>query len=359
MTHDAFVVRLPFKVSARAVVSYDGGVPNTYREQMGSTQQHAVEDRPVALLVGASGQVGAQMRRLLEAAPEKPRPLLSSSREREGWLRINLAELEGQEQVEQLLGSHSLSMIFCIGAMTDVEGCEGKPDLAERTNARGPAVLARYAHRRNLPFVYFSTEYVFDGSREEPGPYLETSPTHALSVYGKSKLNGECAVLAAHTDALILRTTVVYGQDSQEKNYLYSVLRNLAGRRSMKVPEDQISTPTFSEDLVHATLGLIEANASGVFHLCGPERVGRLDFAVRIANHFGLDTSLLYGVPTRELGQKAPRPLHAGLSIEKLTSGYPHLRMRTLAESLESCTTELVTFIEQVRAEPSVAERKL
>ena len=103
---------------------------------------------------------------------------------------------------------------------------------------------------------------------------------------------------------------------------------------SFRVPEDQISTPTYNRDLANATLRLVEAGATGVFNVCGPELLSRLQFAVYAARFWGLDTGLVSGVPTSGLVQRAPRPLNAGLLIDKLQNIYPEVRMRGLADSL-------------------------
>jgi dTDP-4-dehydrorhamnose reductase len=292
------------------------------------------EDRS-ALIVGAKGQVGSQLKRALEG--EGGRVLATAREPQAGWLLLDLAELSEQAQAATLLDGQALDMVLCAGGMTYVDGCEAEPDLAYRTNARGPGVLAGYAKSRGLPFVYYSTEYVFAGREEEPGPYTEASPTEPLSVYGKSKLAGEEQVLSAHPGALVLRTTVVYGPDEQQKNFVYSVMKNLRAGKVMKVAEDQISTPTYNRDLVKATLGLAGAGASGIFHVCGPELMGRLEFARRVAEMLGLDTSLLQGVSTAELAQVAPRPLHAGLAIGKLQRERRDLVMRTVEDSIRDC----------------------
>lgn len=297
------------------------------------------------LVVGATGQVGTRMLRLLEEDPSRGIPLATARAPHEGWLQLDLAELPDASAAAALLDPHPLSSIFCIAGMTNVDACEDVPDVAHRTNARGPAALAAYARRLGIPFVYFSTEYVFDGSPANPGPYPEDAPTNALSVYGKSKLAGELAVLDAHPEALVLRTTVVYGPDSREKNYLYSLMRNLTAGTPMRVPQDQVSTPTYNQDLILTALGLVQGRASGIFHVCGPELLGRLQFAQAVATHLGLDASLLHGVSTATLGQRAPRPLAAGLATDKLRSLYPHLRMRTVAEALADCAPELNAFL--------------
>lgn len=305
-----------------------------------------------ALVVGASGQVGAEMLRQLAEAHGTGYGLPTSRHASEaGWLALDLAAMDAAA-ADRLLSLYELDAVFCVAGMTDVEGCEGEPELAERTNARGPAVLAEYARGRDLPFVYYSTEYVFDGDPRRPGPYREEDLPHALSVYGRSKLDGEAAVLQAHPGALVLRTTVVYGPDTRGKNYVYSLMRNLGEGRRMRVPADQISTPTYSRDLVRATLGLVAAGASGVWHLCGPELLGRMEFALEVAKFLGLDATLLDPVPTAELGQRAPRPLAAGLSTDKLRSRFPGLAMRTVTESLADCEEELRAFQRTVEKPP-------
>jgi dTDP-4-dehydrorhamnose reductase len=295
--------------------------------------------QPTPLVVGASGMVGSQLLAWFGAESV----LATSRKPREGWLTLDLAELAAESQAAAILDQHTLDTVYCVGGMTYVDGCEAEPGLAFRVNARGPGILAAYARDRSLPFVYFSTEYVFDGSAADPGPYLETSAPNPLSVYGKSKLEGEQRVLAAHPGALIIRTTVVYGPDPGQKNYVYSLLRSLSAGTAIRVPEDQISTPTYNRDLIGTTIGLVKANATGIFHVCGPERMGRLQFAQKVAVKFCLDPSLLLGVPTAELGQAAPRPLQAGLTIQKLCNRHPALQMRTVAESLDDCAQQILS----------------
>lgn len=294
------------------------------------------------LIVGASGQVGTQMLRALGA-----RALATSRVAQEGWLRLDLAELSEVSQAAAVLDAEALDAVYCVGGMTHVDGCEAEPEVAWRTNARGPGVLAAYARGRGLPVVYFSTEYVFDGAADGVGPYAEDAMVHPLSAYGRSKLEGELRVMEAHPEALVLRTTVVYGPDPRQMNYLYALMRNLAAGTTMRVPEDQLSTPTYNRDLIAAALGLVKAGASGVFHVAGPERMGRLAFAREIAERLGLDAGLLEGVSTAALQQAAARPLDAGLSTEKLRRLHPELRMRTLQESLTDCAAELAGFLEQ------------
>ncbi len=294
---------------------------------------------PRSLLIGASGQIGSQMLHLLG----RKRCLVTSRRPGESAdLMLDLATVATLSDAEQILGEESLDVVYCLAGMTNVDGCEDVPELAHNTNCRGPAALALFAKTRGIPFVYFSTEYVFDGT---DGPYTEEERANPLCVYGKSKWDGELAVLAAYSQAIILRTTVVYGQDFGEKNYLYSLMRSLGAGKTMRVPEDQISTPTYNRDLATATVALVERGAQGIFHVCGPERMDRLEFARAVAAFLNLDGSLLQGLPTSALGQKARRPLSAGRSIDMLTGLYRDVEMRSLADGLEDCGEALIKFL--------------
>jgi dTDP-4-dehydrorhamnose reductase len=300
------------------------------------------------LVVGASGQVGAQFLTYFQSLSRVESVLPAARRpEYSDWLQLDLATLDAT-QTKQKLHGIDLRAMYVFAGMTNVDACEDQPELAFQTNAYGPALLAEYANSLTIPFVYYSTEYVFGGSAERPGPYLEDDIPEPRNVYGASKLAGEKAVLSAHPGALIIRTTVVYGEDPQGKNYLYTVLRLLGAGSQLRVPQDQISTPTFNRDLIRATIGLVDGGATGIYHVCGPELLGRLEFARRIAEHFRLNPALLQGKDTWELQQRATRPLAAGLATDKLRSLFPGLMPRDLATCLADCTSNLDPFVQSI-----------
>lgn len=289
-------------------------------------------DTPRALVLGASGQVGAELvRQLGPAALPSARGLLSPAR-----LSLDLHDAaEDPSLLDAILAEHNITAVYCAAGATDVERCESDPAWAAAANHLGPLALARAA--RHIPFVFFSTDYVFDGHEAPgtpPGPYVETAPTNPLSIYGRSKLLGEQAILDAHPSALIVRTTTVFGHDPQRKNFLYTLQRLLSAGTPMRVPTDQISTPTYNPDLAHATIALVEACATGVFHVAGPDIFSRYEFARLAAGILGLNASLIQPVTTAELNQRARRPLKSGLRIEKLLNTLPGLRMRGTAEAV-------------------------
>jgi dTDP-4-dehydrorhamnose reductase len=207
--------------------------------------------------------------------------------------------------------------VFFAAAYTHVDGCEADPARAFAVNRDAPAAAAREAARRRTPFVVYSTEYVFDGIAE---PYAEDAAPRPLSVYGRSKLECEQAVLAAHPDALVIRTSVLYGIDRQQKNFVYQTVRRARARERMKVPNDQRSSPTYVEDLATASIALVGKREHGVLHVAGPEILDRARFAQAICEAFGFDPGLVDPVPTAALAQPTPRPLAAGLSIDRARS---------------------------------------
>ncbi len=303
------------------------------------------------LIVGASGQVGAAMCRFLKKTGRAASVLPAARTPQQGWITLDLASLVEPADARTILEGEELSAILCIAGWTHVDGCESDPARSLQVNATGPAVLAAYAWERRVPFVYYSTDYVFNGFAATPGPYTEEAPTDPLSVYGRDKLTGENQVLGFHPEALILRTSGVYGADDQGKNFLYQVLKRLTLDQGVRVPEDQSSTPAYNADLARATFALLERGATGVFNACGPDLVDRKQFAERIAGQFGFGTESIEGVRTATLNQPAPRPLVAGLDSSKLARLCPEAPMRGIHEALVDCRPALEASIAQWRTE--------
>ncbi len=275
------------------------------------------------LVLGATGQLGAALCRQLgpAAIPAARRPPSPD------WLTLDLATLV--ESPDELVSTHSLTAILCSAGATDVERCQSDHDWADAANHLGPLALARAAAHARIPFVFYSTDYVFPGTPDNPGPYREDAPTHPLSVYGGTKRTGEVEILKENPAALVLRTTTVYGPDPQAKNFLYTLRRLLSSGQSMRVPTDQLATPTYNEDLAAATLALLRGGYSGLFHAAGPEMLSRIDFARLACRLLSLDASLLLPLTTPQLQQRAARPLIAGLDSTKLTTTLHHQFFRT------------------------------
>jgi dTDP-4-dehydrorhamnose reductase len=223
-------------------------------------------------------------------------------------------------------------VVFFPAGFTWVDGCEKDPDKARGANLHQPLNLARVAAEVGARFVYFSTDYIFDGTK---GPYAEDATPNPLNVYGLAKLEAEQALSALLGDRLLIaRTSWVFGPERQGKNFAYQLVKTLRAGKGLTVPIDQVSSPSYGPDVAEASVRLVEAGASGVYHVVGPEVMSRLAFARAIATAFDLDASLIQGKTTAEIGQGAPRPLDGGLLAPRLEAALPGL-MKPLDRSLE------------------------
>ncbi|MBI2203481.1 MAG: SDR family oxidoreductase [Candidatus Rokubacteria bacterium] len=263
-----------------------------------------------ALVIGASGQIGAALTRALASRGHQVTGTYAHVAS-PGTVPLDLADTAA---TARLIETVAPDWVFCPGGLTHVDGCERDADAAFRINRDGPTAAARAAAACGAGFVYYSTEYVFDG---RGGPYGEDDPVSPISVYGVSKLEGERGVRAGNPRALVIRTTVVYGPDPQAKNFVYQLVRRLRAGERMKVPTDQVSSPTYNVDLAAASVELVERGAAGVLNVVGDTVLDRYAFAQRACDVFGLDATLLDPVTTAELGQVAKRPLQAGLRIDR------------------------------------------
>ena len=178
-----------------------------------------------------------------------------------------------------------------------VAGLCGQPRAAAQSGPSGCHIGAR--------FVYFSTDYVFDG---EAGPYTKSlPPTRSQCTDGPSATrNLRRARLGAKQ--LTIRTSWVFGPERQGKNFAYQLLRNLAEKKPMVCPSDQVSNPSYGPDVARAAVLLAEERASGLIHVVGPDVIDRVQFARAIAGAFGHNDGLIVGKSTAELGQGAPVP---------------------------------------------------
>jgi dTDP-4-dehydrorhamnose reductase len=266
-----------------------------------------------ALVIGASGQVGGALLGALRARGHQAVGTYAHHAA-EGLAPLDVTD---RAAVERAVSEARPDWVLCPAGLTHVDYCEDHPAEAFAVNRDGALHAACEAGRIGAGFVFYSTEYVFDGER---GPYAEEDAAHPLSVYGRSKWEGERAVLAETARALVVRTTVVYGPDRQEKNFVYQLIRTCRSGQGMRIPVDQISSPTYNQDLAQATIELSERDLRGIYHLAGDGVLDRMAFARLACEVFELDPSKLTPVSTAMLGQKARRPLKGGLSIAKARS---------------------------------------
>jgi dTDP-4-dehydrorhamnose reductase len=281
-----------------------------------------------ALVIGASGQVGAS--------------LLTSLRERGheagGTYGHNPApgleplDLTDHAAVARAVAAARPDWVFCPAGLSHVDYCEDHVDEAMAANRDGPAAAARAAQAAGASFVYYSSDYVFDGV---DGPFGEDDTPRPHSVYGRSKHEGERAVQEACRRAVVIRTSVVYGPEPQEKNSVYQLIRACREGRGFRLAVDQRASPSYNPDIAAASVELCERGLAGLWHIAGPEVLDRYAFALLICKEFDLDASRLTAVTTAALAQKAIRPLDGGLKVAKAQVQLG-TRLRSPAEGLHA-----------------------
>ncbi len=264
-----------------------------------------------ALVVGASGFVGEYLHVRLTGRGHQVWGTFHSS-PRPGLVALDVLD---RKRTAALVRSLRPDVVFHPAAVANVDWCERFPEASFLVNVTGLGHVVEAAVSAEARVVLFSTEYVFDGA---DGPYSEEDVPRPLSAYGRQKRAGEALVLDRVPGGLVVRTTVVYGWERRGKNFVERLLAELSAGRAVRVPVDQVSSPTYVVDLVDAACDLAEQGCAGIYHVAGAERADRRTFALAVANAFGLDGRLVVGVPTAELGQKAPRPLEGGLDVEKI-----------------------------------------
>jgi dTDP-4-dehydrorhamnose reductase len=238
-------------------------------------------------------------------------------------------DLTAPAQMGTQLDAVRPEVVINTAAYNLVERCEEERDLSWTVNAAAPENLAKLCAERNIRLVHYGTDYVFDGAKGSP--YVETDWPNPLNHYGAGKLGGERAVLAASPNHAVLRTSWVFGwHPTQAKSFVHSVLRAARAGNNLKATTDQMSVPTYSDDLALLTMKLIQKNGAGLFHAVNDEGVSRFDWTKAIIED-AVQAALISGlVPVEPVTSdffKFPmkRPKNSILANGKLTEllGYP------------------------------------
>jgi len=263
-----------------------------------------------ALVIGASGQMGAALLHVLRARGHEA----VGTWAHEAYPGLVPLDFTDSAASERLVTDTRPDWVICPAALSHVDYCEEHPDEAFAANLHGPLAAAMAAARVGAGFVYYSSDYVFDGV---DGPYAEDARPRPLGVYGQSKAEGEQAVLGALERALVVRTSVVYGPERQEKNSAYQLIRACRSGKGFRPAVDQRASPSYNPDVAAATVECCERELRGIWHLAGADVLDRMVYAQLVCRVFELDAGCLTAATTAQLGQKAARPLNGGLRIDK------------------------------------------
>ena len=230
------------------------------------------------------------------------------------------------DRLNELVEIYQPDSIIHTAAMTNVDACEAERAKCYALNVQSVKNLVDVCESKGIQFVHLSTDFIFDG---ENGPYTEEAEPNPLSYYGETKLESELILKNSSCRWAILRTIIVYGvvNDMSRSNIVLWAKGALEKGEPIHVVNDQWRMPTLAEDLAACCLLAVKKNASGVFNASGKDLMSILEIVERVADHYGLNKSLIKAISAESLNQVAKRPKKTGFILDKaiVELGYsPH-----------------------------------
>lgn len=268
------------------------------------------------LVVGSNGQLGSELQKILGAKAE--------------YVDRQELDITDQSAVEHFFHHRSFDAIVNCAAYTAVDKAEDHQEEARILNEKGPSFLAE----TGIPVIQISTDYVFDGQNWRP--YVETDAANPLSVYGRTKLAGEKAVLEKASAAVVIRTAWLYSPYGN--NFVRSIRRLAAERKSLNVVFDQVGTPTCAADLAAAIVEILPQLTSGlkgIWHFSNEGVCSWYDFAREIVARSAL-TCEICPIESAQYPTPAKRPFFSVLNKKKIKDDF-NLKINHWQESLTEC----------------------
>ena len=260
------------------------------------------------LVTGGNGQLGEAIRRAAEGSTYH-------------YLFATVDELDicKQADVEHYVTENNIDTIINCAAYTDVEGAEDNINMAYAINSTAVVHIAEVCKRLNVRLIHISTDYVFGGDTERRTPYTESDATAPLNIYGKSKAEGEVAVV--EHDGIIIRTSWLYAPWG--KNFVLTMLRLGREHAQISVVDDQRGTPTSALGLSRAIITIVESGAletmHGIYHYTDGGECTWCDFAREIMAQADLECHVV-ACTTAERNMRAQRPAYSVLNTERIAA---------------------------------------
>ncbi len=239
---------------------------------------------------------------------------------------FHLLDITDRLEVKKIVDQTKPDVIINAAAMTQVDQCETEREKCWTNNVTAVENIVEACKRTQTHLIHLSTDFIFDGTH---GPLDEEAKPHPLSYYGESKLAAEAIVRSSNISGTIIRTVLVYGitKDMSRSNIVLWVKKSLEEGKTINVVNDQWRTPTLAEDLAMGCYLAAINRGTGVYHVSGEEMMTPYDIAMRTADFFKLDKSLIHETDSTKFKQPAARPLKTGFIITKAKTelGYsPH-----------------------------------
>lgn len=271
------------------------------------------------LVTGANGLLGQE---LTNALLDNKHEVIATSK---GVSRIQIPQganftyqsmdITDGMAIQQVLSQHRPDVIIHAAAMTQVDDCEINKIDCYNINVTATRFLIEAAKEIKTKILYISTDFIFDGVA---GPYKEEDEPKPVNYYGSTKLSAETEIMESGLHWSIVRTVLVIGTAVGTRSNIISWVRDkLTKGEKIKVVDDQFRTPTFTEDLAKGIVLVIEKNAQGIYHISGKDFLTPYEIALKTADHFRLDHSLIEKADVTSFSQPAVRPPRTGFYIDK------------------------------------------
>ncbi|MFH0848876.1 MAG: dTDP-4-dehydrorhamnose reductase [archaeon] len=284
------------------------------------------------LVTGASGLLGSRLFEILskdhDVTPTDVIPV-PKPQAHAGFVKMDISD---RDEVFRVLREFSPAVVVHAAAATNVDKCETDKEWAKAINSVGTRNVAEGSAKIGAKLIYISTDYIFDG---EKGYYTEEDKPNPVNHYGLTKLEGEEHVEEACEAFAIARTSVPYGWHLKKLNFATWIIDSLTKRKKITVVSDHYNSPTFTDLLAETIQRIVQKDFQGIFHVSGSESINRYDFALRIADVFGLDDSLI--APTKMTDLKAwiaRRPRDSSLCVNKIEETL-QIKLPSVVESLK------------------------
>ncbi len=260
------------------------------------------------LVSGANGQLGWEIAQAAELFPNFDFVFVDR----------NAMDLSNPNELLSIVELFAPDAIINTAAYTAVDKAESENELAHTINAEAVASLARIAKQKNIPFITFSTDYVFNGNATSP--YLPDTQLEPVNFYGKTKADGEQMAIAENENTIIIRTSWVFS--SHGNNFVKTMMRLMKERDALNIVGDQKGRPTYAKDLAHATIQILIAlnegkNIRGIYHYANAGETTWFGFAEKIKALAGLECDLK-AITSDQFPTPAKRPNYSVLDTQKI-----------------------------------------
>jgi dTDP-4-dehydrorhamnose reductase len=278
------------------------------------------------LITGANGQLGWELGQLAAAYPAFEFVLMDRSQ----------LDLSFPETFEKIIQTIAPDCIVNTAAYTAVDKSETEKELSYTVNATAVLALASICKNLAIPFITYSTDYVFDG--EATAPYETTTKVDPVNYYGSTKAAGEKMAMEANEDTIVIRTSWVFS--SHGNNFVKTMMRLMKERAQLNIVADQKGRPTYAKDLAIATMKMIEAmnagkSIKGVYHYANQGETTWYDFAAKIKAIAGL-TCEVQPIETKDFPTPAKRPAYSVLDTSKIEEDLA-IDIRHWEDALKDC----------------------